>query len=205
LAGVAITRLGLDVAHAVDPLASLFGRQLAGHGLDHGIGEVLLQLGGHVVGGGHITAEHHGRVAILQERADMGHERGELGVACRAREPLGRGDEGLQALGTGLVLQLGGRLQVEARQVFSGAVVQVIELGIVVRVVVPDGQVTFQPRVQGLGSGGRRRSHAAQQGQRGVPDETGAALVAGALHGLGQLAAIGLHVVEEAAPAPLRR
>ena len=199
-AASAVVGVGQTLAHLVNVLATLFGCQLARDGLDGGLGEVLAQFGRHVVGRGHVTAEHYRGEPVLQQAADVGHQRGELGVTAGAAEALGRGDEGLQLLRAGLGLQLGSGLEVEDGQVFSRTVVQVAELGVVAVVVTACREATFQPRVQRLGGRSGGRGHAAQQGQRGVPDQPGATLVAGLLHGFGQFAAVGLHVVEEAAP-----
>ena len=52
--------------HVFDSLAALFGRELAGDGVDGGLRKCGFEVFGHVVSRGDVAAEHDGVVAITQ-------------------------------------------------------------------------------------------------------------------------------------------
>ena len=58
---------------------------------------MFFELGGHVVRGGHVAAEHHGGIAVFDQAFHMGDEGGKFWVAGFAGEALCLGNEGLQA------------------------------------------------------------------------------------------------------------
>jgi hypothetical protein len=159
----------LGLFHVFHTLTALFRSELAGDGIDGGLGKGGLEVLGHVMGGGDIAAEHRGVIAIFKQGTDVPDERGQLGIALLAGQALCFGNEVVQAAG---VLQLGGGLQVTAHEVVGFAIVQAL---VTEQVVIRHG--AFQPRGQGLDGSRRRRGHAAQQGQGGVPDEAGATLL----------------------------
>ena len=126
---------------------------------------MFFELGGHVVRGGHVAAEHHGGIAVFDQAFHVGDEGCELGIASFAGEALGLCDEGLQACGVlqgGVgVVQLACRLQVVAMQVVGGAVVQAVVTQQVVFATAQVGGFAFQPGCQGLDCRRRGRGHAA--------------------------------------------